>query len=336
MNGPRAQQLAHALGEAAKELVDPADTRLADAAVDLDAADDPDWGERFARLQSQLRPGGLLVLGCDPRQAVALGRRAAHYFEPDTPSQGEHRTLLVFRPRPLAAVVGHFDTVAPGYATQIPPHVRNHYLARKLSALERMLGPGWTRGLGLDLGCGLGWYANAIAARGGRVVAMDPSTVPLRIGQKESARGSRPLHVAGDTLRLPFQHGAFDYAYAVNMLHHLKRGEQERALREVHRVLKPGAPFLVFEINTRNPLFAWYMRHVFPRTRSIDRGDEEFIRPDRLPLVPEFEVERVEYSTFAPDFIPRAFLPAARAAERLLERAIPRYAIHYTALLRRR
>jgi|GEM_PF-1925062 len=304
-----------------------------DAAVLVEAfASDP---PELAEVQRVLRPGGLVLTLDRPRNAKRA-RELVHFFDAGPPVS-DHGTFRVrsATARRVAALSGHFNDIAPDYRTQIPSHVRDHYLQRKLSAFERLLPAGWHGMTGLDLGCGLGWYANAVAGRfAARVVALDASLEPLRLGRTETYGRARPRWLIGDSLRLPLRTSSLDYAYAINMLHHLKRGEQERALREVHRVLKPGAPFLVFEINTRNPVFAWYMRHVFPRTRSIDRGDEEFIHPDRLPLVPEFDVERIEYSTFAPDFVPKWALPAARALERGLERVMPRQAIHYVALLR--
>ncbi|HEX2067000.1 MAG TPA: class I SAM-dependent methyltransferase, partial [Candidatus Thermoplasmatota archaeon] len=141
--------------------------------------------------------------------------------------------------------------------------------------------------------------------------------------------------VGADVQRLPFPDGLFDFAYAINVLHHLKRGEQERALGEVARVLRPGAPLLVFEINTRNPLFRLYMRHVFPRTRRIDRGDEEFLLPHELAAASPLPVESIHCTTFIPDFAPSWSLPALRPLERLLERAIGAWSIHYAAVLRR-
>lgn len=300
------------------------------------AVEDEDPHRAFARVQAVVRPGGPFFFYTTQRgsRGVALLRR---YFEVEGGRRTEDGWLWTARVRSIGGTSGHFNEIAPDYATQIPPHLREHYLDQKLKAFARLLPSGWASGLGIDVGAGLGWYANALVERhGARVVAVDPSTVPLALGRAEARTRPWPAFVAGDSLHLPFPDETFDYAYAINMLHHLKLGEQERALREVHRILKPGAPLLVFEINTRNPVFAWYMRHVFPRTRSIDRGDEEFIHPSRWPLVPEFRLETVEYRTFAPDFLPKWSLKAARAIERALERGrLAAYSIHYTALLRK-
>jgi TDG/mug DNA glycosylase family protein len=48
--------------------------------------------------------------------------------------------------------------------------------------------------------------------------------------------------VRGDLARLPFARGSIDAAWARNSYMHLPAGELPRALAELHRVLRPGAP----------------------------------------------------------------------------------------------
>jgi SAM-dependent methyltransferase len=56
--------------------------------------------------------------------------------------------------------------------------------------------------------------------------------------------------VCGDAAALPFADQSFSSAVAILVLHHLKSRElQDRALVEVHRVLRPGGSFFAFEIN---------------------------------------------------------------------------------------
>ncbi|HXH68648.1 MAG TPA: class I SAM-dependent methyltransferase [Candidatus Limnocylindrales bacterium] len=56
--------------------------------------------------------------------------------------------------------------------------------------------------------------------------------------------------VCGDAAALPFADQSFSSVVAILVLHHLKSRElQDRALAEVHRVLRPGGSFFMFEIN---------------------------------------------------------------------------------------
>lgn len=313
-----------------------------DGAFDAIVLDDlaPDAaGRRPAALQRRLAPGGLLAV-LAPRRPWATARLLRPYFEGGAPRAGERfrpvraqrGVVLAYRRGPAMAL-GHFDELAQDYVAEIPPHLVSHYLDRKLAVLRQAVGDGPGR-LGLDLGCGIGEYARAVsAAMGATVVALDASQPAVAVARERGHAGVE--FVAGDAQRLPFADGTFDFAYTINMVHHLKRGEQEAALSEALRVLRPGAPLVVFEINVLNPLFRFYMRHVFPRTRRIDRGDEEFLTPRAFRRMAPGPVERIAYSTFVPDFTPRWLLPALRPVERGLERVAGPLGIHYAAVLRR-
>ena len=94
----------------------------------------------------------------------------------------------------------------------------------------------------LDLGCGQGWYACEMARLGHQMVAVDLSKKQIRqardLAQEE--RVDTRFATASAT-RLPFLDDCFDFAYAVNMVHHvLPRKEQRELFAEVVRVLKPG------------------------------------------------------------------------------------------------
>src|ERR1700730_17713773 len=55
--------------------------------------------------------------------------------------------------------------------------------------------------------------------------------------------------VQGDAASLPFPDETFSSAIAILMLHHLRSRElQDQAFLEIRRVLRPGGPFLAFEI----------------------------------------------------------------------------------------
>jgi ubiquinone/menaquinone biosynthesis C-methylase UbiE len=320
----------------ADEVLDDPEAGPFDAVVLDDLQGTPQECESWQR---RLLAGGVLRV-LDARRPRRLARRLRPYFEGGAPAPGkrfrsvraEGRLVMAQRRGPGAGL-GHFDELAEEYAAEMPPHLVGHYRDRKLAVLRRAVG---RRGglVGLDLGCGVGEYARGTAEElGARVVALDASAPAVAVAKRRGSEGIDFL--AGDAQRLPFADATFDFAYTINMVHHLKRGEQRPALREALRVLKPGAPLVVFEINVTNPLFRLYMRKVFPRTRRIDRGDEEFLTPGALRRVAPVTVESVAYSTFVPDFTPTWALPALRPVERLLERVAGPLGIHYAAVLRR-
>lgn len=99
----------------------------------------------------------------------------------------------------------------------------------------------------LDVACGSGIYTRpfARALPDGRVVGLDLSRPMLR----HALRRARAEHlenvsfVRGDALRLPFPDARFDVVNCCGALHLFP--DAARALREVHRVLRPGGRFTV-------------------------------------------------------------------------------------------
>ncbi len=85
----------------------------------------------------------------------------------------------------------------------------------------------------LEVGCGPGEAAAAIAASGAGVVALDISE---RMVELARARGVDAR--VGDAQELPFEDASFDCALAAWMLYHVP--EPERAVAELARVLRPG------------------------------------------------------------------------------------------------
>ena len=94
----------------------------------------------------------------------------------------------------------------------------------------------------LDLGCGNGVpITKALVNAGHRVVGLDSSA-----GMLAHFRVNLPATpvVRADVRRCPFANCSFDAAISWGMLFHLPRGDQDTALANVSRVLKPSAPFL--------------------------------------------------------------------------------------------
>jgi SAM-dependent methyltransferase len=97
------------------------------------------------------------------------------------------------------------------------------------------------------MGCGAGRHAFEALRRGGRVVAFDTDAGELQqVGAMlaamqeagEAPPGASAATVRGDATAMPFGDGAFDRVIAAEVLEHIP-GDQ-RAIREVARVLRPG------------------------------------------------------------------------------------------------
>lgn len=97
----------------------------------------------------------------------------------------------------------------------------------------------------LDMGCGSGRYAIALAHAGARqVVALDWSSRAYQPAKEWCERGGlRVQFVEGNVLELPFEAHAFNFVFSNGVIHHTR--SIEGGLREIWRVLKPdGHAFL--------------------------------------------------------------------------------------------
>jgi hypothetical protein len=75
---------------------------------------------------------------------------------------------------------------------------------------------------------------------------------------------------------------------------------------------------------------------VFPVLRSIDEGIEHWIEAERWERTAGLELERVDYFTFLPDFLPRSLMNLALPLERRLEKGpLRKFSVHYMATLRK-
>ena len=90
----------------------------------------------------------------------------------------------------------------------------------------------------LDLGCGAGFLANDLAARGHQVVGVDTTQENLDVAR---ARGTA-TYVRADACRLPFADGSFAVVCMMDLLEHVETPAQ--LIAEASRVLVPGG--LVF------------------------------------------------------------------------------------------
>jgi len=231
----------------------------------------------------------------------------------------------------------HFDDLAPEYTDQIPRHMREYYLERKVSfMLDRVKA---NPRLGADLGCGQGWYAGVMAKGAGcPMAALDLSRGQLIHALRQASRNGAPiLYCAGNLRCLPFVSSCADFAYSVNAFHHIVQPEaQIGAFHEAARILQPGGLFFLHEMNITNPLFRFYLSYIFPLLKRIDEGNERWLWPDRLPEVGGLHLEELCYFDFLPDFLPRWFLSPGRALERRLEKGRwRRFSAHYVAIYRK-
>ena len=100
----------------------------------------------------------------------------------------------------------------------------------------------------LEVGPGTGYYTLDIAARVARLDIFDLQQEMLdhTLRRAREAGLSTITATQGDAQRLPYDDAAFDAAYLVAVLGEIP--DQDAALRELARVLKPGGRLVVGEL----------------------------------------------------------------------------------------
>ena len=114
-----------------------------------------------------------------------------------------------------------------------------------LHVMQTAVGAAPFRGLILDAGCGDGVdLANTGLADGCRAIGLELSDGGVRASASRIAAIDRAHLVQGSLLDLPFPDQQFDGAYSYGVVHHTV--DPEAAMREIARVVKPGAPVLIY------------------------------------------------------------------------------------------
>jgi SAM-dependent methyltransferase len=150
----------------------------------------------------------------------------------------------------------------------------------------------------LDMGCGGGRHAFALYRRGAHVVALDRDAAELKdvagmfaamAEAGEAPAGATATAVRGDAYALPFADASFDRVVAAEVLEHLP--EDERAMAELVRVLKPGGQLAVTVPRFGPEKVCWALSDAYHANEGghvrIYRGTELVERLVRAGMVPE-------------------------------------------------
>ncbi|GLK69711.1 class I SAM-dependent methyltransferase [Hansschlegelia plantiphila] len=129
---------------------------------------------------------------------------------------------------------------------------------------------------GFDMGCGSGRWARGVAPRVGRLNCIDPSAEALEVARRNlGPQANVSFHNAGAD-DVPLGEASQDFGYSLGVLHHIP--DTAAALRACTKLLKPGAPFLLYLYYRFDNRPAWF--------RALWRASDLFRRtvsglPDR-------------------------------------------------------
>lgn len=108
----------------------------------------------------------------------------------------------------------------------------------------------------LDWGCGRGHFSYSLVRSGFRVTAYSLEPPPEIFEGLTPSDRARLAFVRGgldEPRRLPFEDGAFDAAFSVGVLEHVRElgGDEAASLAELRRVLAPGGVFVCYHFPNR-------------------------------------------------------------------------------------
>jgi ubiquinone/menaquinone biosynthesis C-methylase UbiE len=132
-----------------------------------------------------------------------------------------------------------------------------------------------------DLGCGPGLLAQEMAAKvgeNGAVDCLDFSSSMIALAQRRCAALACVNVRSGDVSALPYSAGAFDAAVCAQVYEYL--ADVEPALRELHRVLRPGGRALVVDTDWESCV--WNSSDRVRMRQILDLWDTHCAQP-RLP-----------------------------------------------------
>lgn len=161
----------------------------------------------------------------------------------------------------------------------------------------------------VDVGCGGGRSLKKLHRRfaPGELVGIDIDPGMLEVSAQAAARDAVPVTlIAGSSSRLPLQTGSVDLLFCHQTFHHLV--EQEQAIQEFFRVLKPGG-IMLFAESTRQYIESWIIRLLFRHPMEVQRTADEYLR-----------MVRGAGFTIAPESISYPYLWWSRADLGILER----------------
>jgi ubiquinone/menaquinone biosynthesis C-methylase UbiE len=133
-------------------------------------------------------------------------------------------------------IAGRFDEWAEAGKGEGMEHEHGDVARQVIERLE--IKPGYRI---LDLGCGTGWATRELAqaAPGVQAIGVDVSPKMVARAEEQSSLRIRARYEHGKFEGLDFPDAHFDLAFSVEAVYYAV--DLDVALREIHRVLKPGA-----------------------------------------------------------------------------------------------
>ncbi|UCD22154.1 MAG: class I SAM-dependent methyltransferase [Chloroflexota bacterium] len=118
----------------------------------------------------------------------------------------------------------------------------------------------------LEVGCGTGYWLQALRRQGCDVVGLDPSINMLRIARRKSRQ---PSFIKACAEAIPCRQTFFDRVFCVNSFHHFV--DKRRFLTEAHRLLRPGGGIMIVGLDPHTGLDRWWIYDYFRQVIEMNK-----------------------------------------------------------------
>lgn len=154
-----------------------------------------------------------------------------------------------------------------------------HVLERALADLGRLMPAGRTGGFDVvaDVGCGYGRSLPKLHARFAprRLIGMDIDPEMLEASSREVAQHGVPAEfICCSSSNIALPDASVDLLFCHQTFHHLI--DQEQAIAEFFRVLKPGG-VLLFAESTKRYIHSWIIRLLFRHPMDVQKTAPEYL-----------------------------------------------------------
>lgn len=137
----------------------------------------------------------------------------------------------------------------------------------------------------LDVGCGMGRFAETATRWGAKVVGIDLSLAAEVAA--ENLKDRQAVFIQADVFKLPFAAESFDYIYSLGVLHHTP--DCTEAFKVLPRLLKPGGRIAIWIYSKYNK---WYrMSDVYRKVTR--RMPPRLLRKLCYGVIPLYGIHRV-------------------------------------------